>query len=143
MLFEILDYFLLWTTAPNNRQIWTTGSKTLSQRRSLSYRNKSIDLQSKSMGWFLYDWNLRYERVKGCQLSSYKLKWHWWCRHHKIMWLWENAIIPFQQDRLLPHLKSRKTQKNQLIVLYGYLYLFSLFFYPVIVIYLLLIRNWH
>ena len=28
---------------------------TLSRRRSISYRNQSIDLQSKSVGWFLYD----------------------------------------------------------------------------------------
>ena len=37
---------------------------TLSRRRSLSYRNKSIDLQSKSMDWFLYDGDLRHERAK-------------------------------------------------------------------------------
>ena len=38
---------------------------TLSQRRSLSNRNQSIDLQkSKSMDWFLYDGDLRHERVK-------------------------------------------------------------------------------
>ena len=35
-------------------------SLTLSWRMSLSYRN----LQSKSMDWFLYDSNLRHERVK-------------------------------------------------------------------------------
>ena len=37
---------------------------TLSRRRPLSYRNKSIDLQSKSMYWFPYDSGLRHERVK-------------------------------------------------------------------------------
>ena len=31
---------------------------------SLSYRNQSTDLQSKSMGWFLYDRDLHHERVK-------------------------------------------------------------------------------
>ena len=36
----------------------------LSWRRSLSYRNQSIDLQSKSMDWFLYDNGPRHERVK-------------------------------------------------------------------------------
>ena len=36
---------------------------TLSWRRSLSYRNQSIDLQSKSVDWFLYDNGLRHERV--------------------------------------------------------------------------------
>ena len=36
---------------------------TLSWRRPLSYRNKSIDLLGKSMDWFLYDNGLRPERV--------------------------------------------------------------------------------
>ena len=30
----------------------------------LSYKNQSIDLLSKSMDWFLFDRELRYERVK-------------------------------------------------------------------------------
>ena len=30
---------------------------------SLSYRSQSIDLQSKSVDWFLYDRELRHERV--------------------------------------------------------------------------------
>ena len=38
---------------------------TLSWRRPLSYRNQSIDLQSKSMDWFLCVNDLRHERVKG------------------------------------------------------------------------------
>ena len=38
-------------------------SLTLSWRGPLSYRNQSIDLQSKSMDWFLYDNDLRHERV--------------------------------------------------------------------------------
>ena len=37
---------------------------TLSQRRSISHRNQFIDLQSKSMDWFLYDIGFRRERVK-------------------------------------------------------------------------------
>ena len=36
---------------------------TLSRRRYLSYRNQSIDLQSKSIGWFLYDRDLRHEKL--------------------------------------------------------------------------------
>ena len=32
--------------------------------KSLSYRNKFIDLLCKSMDWFLYDRDLRHERVK-------------------------------------------------------------------------------
>ena len=38
-------------------------SLTLSWRRPLSYRNQSIDLQSKSMNWFLFDNGLPHERV--------------------------------------------------------------------------------
>ena len=37
---------------------------TLLWERFLSYRNQSIDLQSKLMVWFLYDMGLRHERVK-------------------------------------------------------------------------------
>ena len=47
---------------------------TLSWRRPLSYRNQSIDLQSKSMDWFLYDTDLRHERVNvffHCLFSIY------------------------------------------------------------------------
>ena len=36
---------------------------TLSWRRPLSYRNQFIDLQRKSVDWFLYDNGLRHERV--------------------------------------------------------------------------------
>ena len=45
---------------------------TLSWRRPLSYRNQSIDLQSKSMDWFLYDNGLRHERVKWIYRKSSK-----------------------------------------------------------------------
>ena len=37
---------------------------TLSWRRTLSYRNQSIYLLYKLMDWFLYDRDLRHERVK-------------------------------------------------------------------------------
>ena len=36
---------------------------TLSRRRPISYRNQSINLQGKSMDWFLYDIGPRRERV--------------------------------------------------------------------------------
>ena len=39
-------------------------SLTLSWRRSLSCRNHSNDLLCKSVDWFLYDGDLRHERVK-------------------------------------------------------------------------------
>ena len=41
---------------------------TLSWRRLLSYRNQSIDLQNKSMDWFLYDNGPRHERVNASVL---------------------------------------------------------------------------
>ena len=41
----------------------------LSRRRPLSYRNQSIDLQSKSMDWFLYDNGLRLKRVNSLENS--------------------------------------------------------------------------
>ena len=37
---------------------------TLSWRRYLSYGNQSTNLQRKSMDWFVYDKDLRHERVK-------------------------------------------------------------------------------
>ena len=43
-------------------------SLTLSWRRPLSYWNQSIDLQSKSMDWFLYDNGLRLEKVKSIRI---------------------------------------------------------------------------
>ena len=39
------------------------GTLTLSWRRFLSYRNQSIDLQSKSMHRFLFDTNLHHGRI--------------------------------------------------------------------------------
>ena len=38
--------------------------KCFSWRKSLSYRNLSIDFQSKYIDWFLYDSDLRNEKVK-------------------------------------------------------------------------------
>ena len=48
------------------------GSKTLtlSWRRPLWYRNQSIDLQSKSTDWFLYDHGRHHERVNACVFRS-------------------------------------------------------------------------
>ena len=43
---------------------WNFDILTISWRRYLLYRNQSLDLQSKSMDWFLYDRNFRHERVK-------------------------------------------------------------------------------
>ena len=49
---------------------------TLSLRRSLSYRNHSIDFQNNSTGQCLYDRDLRYEKVQLLKVNqvSYSLK---------------------------------------------------------------------
>ena len=47
----------------------------LSWRRSLSYRNQSIDLLCKSIDWFLYHRDLRHERVK--ILFCSRLSWNY------------------------------------------------------------------
>ena len=41
---------------------WINRTFALSWRRSQSYRKQSIDLQSKSLDWFLYNRDLRHER---------------------------------------------------------------------------------
>ena len=47
---------------------------TLSWWRPISYRNQSIDLQSKSVDWFLYDRDLRHKRVKRNSYLSLPVK---------------------------------------------------------------------
>ena len=44
---------------------------TLSWQRSVSYRNQSIDLQSKSIDWFLYNKDLRHKRVERVSKKLY------------------------------------------------------------------------
>ena len=56
---------------------------SLSWWRRLSYRNQSIDLQSKSMDWFLYDNSLHHERVKVFQNSYFvECRWTGACKGH-------------------------------------------------------------
>ena len=51
----------------------------LSWRKSLSYRNQSIDLLCKSMDWFLYNRDLRHERFKRVNsLKSLRQKQRHW-----------------------------------------------------------------
>ena len=70
---------------------------TLSWRRSLSYRTQSIDLQNKSMDWFLYDRDLRHEKIKR-QLSKYKLNQTFQIRiiHCSNKYLWKNEKYVLQ-----------------------------------------------
>ena len=42
-------------------------------KESLSYRNQSLDLQSKSMGWFLCDKDLLHERVNSFYVAGFFL----------------------------------------------------------------------
>ena len=44
--------------------IWLHWWLTLSWRRSLPYRNQSIDLFYESVDWFLHDRDLRHEKIK-------------------------------------------------------------------------------
>ena len=54
---------LFFTVAGKNEVFLDFKGLTLSWRRQLSYRNQSIDLQSKPMDWLLYDNGLRHDRV--------------------------------------------------------------------------------
>ena len=47
-----------------------TSCLTFSWRRALSHRKQSIDLPSKSIDWFLYDRDLRHERVKPLHFTA-------------------------------------------------------------------------
>ena len=47
---------------------------TLSWQRWIPYRNQSIDLQNKSIDWFLYDRDLRHERLKDIELHNFENK---------------------------------------------------------------------
>ena len=49
-----------WSLKPR----WRVESLTLPRRKSLSHRNQSTDLLWKLMDWFLYNSDLRHERVK-------------------------------------------------------------------------------
>ena len=70
---------------------------TLSWWRSISYRNQSIDLQNKSMDWFLYDRDLRHEKIKR-QLWNYKLNQTFQIRiiHCSNKYLWKNEKYVLQ-----------------------------------------------
>ena len=57
---KYMTKFHVW----ENYAPWKCPILTLSWRGPLLYRNQSIDLQSKSMDWFLCDNGLHHERVK-------------------------------------------------------------------------------
>ena len=57
------------------RRVWGRIDLSLSWWKSLSYRTQSIDLQRKSMDLFIYDRDLRHERVKGLSPNFASHKW--------------------------------------------------------------------
>ena len=74
---NLMSIYLMVVSQPLSKLMWNIMHcifLTLSWRRPLWYRNQSIDLQSKSVDWFLYDNGLRLKKVK--QLT--KLNGDWW-----------------------------------------------------------------
>ena len=57
--------FKVWYTVTPFKLGCSVNQFTRSWRRSVSYRNQTIDFLCKSMGWFLRDKDLRHERVCG------------------------------------------------------------------------------
>ena len=56
-----------------NGMYYSEAYLTLSWRKSLSYKNQSNDLLSKSVDWFLYDRDFRHSRVKRSSVFAKKL----------------------------------------------------------------------
>ena len=68
-LFSFVKFIYLWCkcyygASKKNRQKQTENNKNnIKLSKPLSFRSQSSGLQSKSMGWFLYDGDLCHERV--------------------------------------------------------------------------------
>ena len=75
--------YVLQHVRTDSRCMWMKSVLNLSWRRSLLYRSQSIDLQNKSMDWFLYDKNLRHERVKALLLAC--IQWDIFLDYDKII----------------------------------------------------------
>ena len=91
---EVVKCLYCWLLAG----IWAIGflgtHLILPWGRPLSYRNQSIDLQSKSMDWFLYDNGIRHERVKH-PVRLKKMPWNesmFWS--YRIDYCWYLKILP-------------------------------------------------
>ena len=74
MLRSMYVAFVLWYISKLCSRGSFTGTLTLSWWRSLSYRNQFIDLKLKSVDWFLYDKDLRRERVKKQYETSFYME---------------------------------------------------------------------
>ena len=85
-------------------------------QRSLLYRNQSIDLQNKSMVWFLYDKNLRNERVNALLLAC--IQWNIFLDYDKIIDIYTSKhlrrtllINPLSKHETVQTFKFAKTHK--------------------------------
>ena len=66
--FSLLSSSFSFSSSSKRKEIFAQLTLTW---RSLSYRNQSTDLQRKSTDWFLYDRELRHERVKILKHTRY------------------------------------------------------------------------
>ena len=96
---------------------WMNSVLNLSWRRSLLYRNQSIDLQNKSMDWFLYDRNFRLERVNALLLEC--IHWDIFLDYDKIVDIYASKyqkrmllINPLSKNWTAETLNARKTNKT-------------------------------
>ena len=91
---------------------------TLSWRRSKSYRNQSIDFQSKPIDWFLYDRDLRHERVDVKLALREKLRrflgriWE----HRKISYMWKVVILKRRSHNKNHKIIMRKFWKKHVLI---------------------------
>ena len=97
---------------------------TLSWWRPLSYRNQSIDLQSKSVDWFLYDNGLHHERVK---LTAYIFStkgYHYEYHPENVRTFPEQAFLQicFERSFSLFEKFNRITYLSRLLVAKGFLF---------------------
>ena len=85
-------------------------------RRSLLYRNQSIDMQNKLMVWFLYDRNFRQERVNALLLAC--IHWDIFLDYDKIIDIYASKyprsmllINTLNKNQTVETLNARKTYK--------------------------------
>ena len=83
--------------------MWVKSILNRSWRRFLLFRNQSIDLQNKSMDWFLYDKNLRHVRVHALLLGC--IHWDIFLDYDKII---DNYASIYQRRMLLINPPSKK-----------------------------------
>ena len=85
-------------------------------RRSLLYRNQSIDMQNKLMVWFLYGSNFRQERVNALLLAC--IHWDIFLDYDKIIDIYASKyprsmllINTLNKNQTVETLNARKTYK--------------------------------